>query len=245
MSPILLKGESFTAPPGMKAIAVDERWHSCRAHGGFAYLDASCLVYGTAGAIPAPLRDGWGDARGPWCGSSGSGSSSGGGGRRFTCPPIRPGGPALELLGIVDFCRSHGGRVGAAGAVQHSGDILDGNDGGQHTISVNLAKLGPQVQALVLTMSAWAGAQLSDIDQPYIAVRDPATGTELCQYFLEDLSPQQRSGNSAVVMCCIYRSQRAAGQWEVAAVGQVGKGDASGYVPLLETIQRLPPFTKG
>ena len=77
------------------------------------------------------------------------------------------------------------------------------------------------------------------------SVKDPATDTELCQYFLEDLSPQQRSQHSAVVMCCIYRSPTAKGQWQVAAVGKVGAGDASNYRPLLEAVQGLPPICSG
>ncbi|GAB4817332.1 hypothetical protein N2152v2_004378 [Parachlorella kessleri] len=238
VSAILLKGQSYTAPPGMKAIAVDERWHSARPN-HFVFLDASCLIYGSMAAVPPPLR-----------GAAGGSSSwhdycaARSGGKSFTCPPIQPGGKSLELLGIVDYCSSHGARVGRAGTVAHSGDMVVG-DNGQHTITVTLPQLGPAVQALWLTMSAWRGARLSDIDQPYICIKDPATDTELCQYFLEDLSPRQRSQHSAVVMCCIYRSPAAKGQWQVAAVGEVGGGDASNYQPLLEVVQGLPPICSG
>lgn len=42
------------------------------------------------------------------------------------------------------------------------------SDSGQHTITISLRSLPPRVEALYLTMSAWAGKMLTDIDQPYI-----------------------------------------------------------------------------
>lgn len=94
-------------------------------------------------------------------------------------------------------------------------------------------------------MSAWAGARLTDVEHPYISVQDPASGAELCQYYLEDVAPQQRAAHSAVVMCCIHRSVRGRGQWEVAAVGALCQGEAGDYAPLLRAIQRLPPGATG
>ncbi len=49
MSRILLKGQRYTAPPGMKTVDIEERW-GWRG-GDTKYLDASCLLYGNQGEL--------------------------------------------------------------------------------------------------------------------------------------------------------------------------------------------------
>ncbi len=57
------------------------------------------------------------------------------------------------------------------GAVQHSGDVLDYEQrSGLHTISIDLGKLGDHVAEMWITMSSFAGAKLSDIEQPFVQV---------------------------------------------------------------------------
>lgn len=57
------------------------------------------------------------------------------------------------------------------GAVQHSGDVLDHERrSGLHTISIDLSKLGDHVAEMWITMSSFAGAKLSDIEQPFVQV---------------------------------------------------------------------------
>lgn len=64
--------------------------------------------------------------------------------------------------------------------MQHSGDIMDhANKSGLHTISITLAKLGPQVEEMWITMSSFAGAKLSDIEQPFVQVGGIAPGLSL------------------------------------------------------------------
>ncbi|GAB4817481.1 hypothetical protein N2152v2_004527 [Parachlorella kessleri] len=232
----LLKRQCYSAPPDMTDVAIDERWRSAQP-GNFPFLDASCLIYGTWAAVPKRLRGagGAGPAGVDWARAQ---SSRGG---PYTCPPVLHGGTPLALLEVVDFGRRHGLRVGSPGAVVHSGDQILG-DSGQHTLTIKLPQLGDAVEALWLTMSAWAGAHLDHIAQPHVCVKDAASDTELCRYFLEDLPPQQRSQHSAVVMCCIHRSPTARRQWQVAAVGELAGGDVSDYRPLLEAVQALPPL---
>ncbi|EFN51646.1 hypothetical protein CHLNCDRAFT_54899 [Chlorella variabilis] len=76
-----------------------------------------------------------------------------------------PQGATLELLEAIDYSNTR--STNGAGAVRHSGDMVH-SDSGQHTITISLRSLPPRVEALYLTMSAWAGKMLTDIDQPYI-----------------------------------------------------------------------------
>jgi len=50
VSKILLKGESYTAPPGLKVIEMEERWR-WRPEAGTRYLDASCLLFDSKGQL--------------------------------------------------------------------------------------------------------------------------------------------------------------------------------------------------
>lgn len=150
-------------------------------------------------------------------------------GRRRGAAPTAP----LERLDVVDYSntRSHDCK----GSVTHSGDVIDG-DSGQHTMRINLGTLPDTVEALFLTMSTFAGAKLKDIEQPFICVRDPASGVELCGFQLDDVPSAQRATHSSVVMLKVSRGV-IQGRWEIQAVGQVGHGDASNYVPLQSWIQ--------
>ncbi|KAL4434269.1 hypothetical protein ABPG75_000710 [Micractinium tetrahymenae] len=145
-------------------------------------------------------------------------------GRRRGAPPM----PPLERLDVVDYChtRSRDGR----GAVEHSGDLIEG-DAGQHTLRICLRTLPAGVECLFLVMSTFAGAMLNEVEQPYICVRDPASGVELCQFHLDDVPAAQRAANSAVVMLKVFRGG-VAGRWEIQAIGHVGAGAASNYGPI-------------
>ncbi|KAL4860149.1 Ubiquitin-conjugating enzyme E2 B [Chlorella vulgaris] len=144
--------------------------------------------------------------------------------------------PPLKLLGYVDYSTQRSKFKDQSGvpAVQHSGDIIDGSCG-QHTLSINLKALPLRVRALYLTLSAWMTAQLDDIDQPFVSVRDPASGQELCTFQLDDVPEAQRRKHTSVVMLKIFRGA-APGQWEIEAVGQLGQGCAGFYGPMDEWI---------
>lgn len=57
---------------------------------------------------------------------------------------------------------------------------------------------------------------------PYASVRDPASGTELCSFRLEDVPASQRLVHTSAVMLHIFRG---------ATAGQVGFGKAGGSMP--------------
>ena len=91
---------------------------------------------------------------------------------------------------------------------------------------------------MVVVMSAWQHAHLQDCRQPFVTVRDPATGTSLCEYRVEAWSRAELAGKKAVVMCRIYRASRT-NSWQVQAVGQLlHDGDASHYGPILSWLGR-------
>ena len=91
---------------------------------------------------------------------------------------------------------------------------------------------------MVIVMSAYSGAQLQDCRQPFVSIRDPASGTSLCEYHLESRPRAEMAGKKAVVMCRICRASRS-NSWQVHAVGQVlQEGYARRYEPILAWITR-------
>lgn len=87
---------------------------------------------------------------------------------------------------------------------------------------------------MFITMSSWQGARLSQIRQPFVSVKDPVTGMDLCKYYLEDQARAVLEASTSVVMCRIYRG--AAGRWSVEAIGRLGLGCADNYGPIHEYI---------
>lgn len=49
------------------------------------------------------------------------------------------------------------------------------NQAGRHGITVRLRELATQVHELIITMSAYAGATLADIVQPYVKIVDSSS----------------------------------------------------------------------
>ncbi|KAK9867221.1 hypothetical protein WJX84_008701, partial [Apatococcus fuscideae] len=79
-----------------------------------------------------------------------------------------------------DDLRSRGTKM--AGAVSHSGDQMDDvAQQGTHEINIKLDDLGAHVTQLVIVVSAYAGAMLSRIQQPFVSIQDPATKAILCK----------------------------------------------------------------
>merc|ERR1712137_91391 len=84
------------------------------------------------------------------------------------------------------------------GAVSHSGDVMSEN-GGTHTIHLDLESMDPAITSCIFVLSAFAGAKLADILSPSISFIDRDTGGNLCAYDLEadDKIPHLTS----VIMC--------------------------------------------
>lgn len=135
---------------------------------------------------------------------------------------------------MVDYCRTQW-----ESAVEHSGDILERrNRRGLHRISIDLSQMPQDVTELFITLSSFAGALLSDIQQPYVYVVDDETGMDLCEYQLEDQSQQQREAHTSVIMMKVYRQP--GDKWAVQAIGEMAGGSASDYDALETAIEALP-----
>lgn len=106
----------------------------------------------------------------------------------------------------------------------------------EKSFNLNALCTGAHVMEMVVVVSAWSGARLQDCRQPFVSIRDPASGASLCEYHLESRPRAELADKTAVVMCRIHRASRT-NAWEVQAVGQVlASGYASNYGPILQWI---------
>ena len=152
-------------------------------------------------------------------------------------------GPNRQFIEVVDYqSKRNTARSGADGAVRHSGDMLRSVlCEGTHTISVDLDRLEPGVSELFISLSAWAGARLGEIQCPRVALTNGDTRAPLCEYRLEGVPKDALDTYSSVVMCRVFRGAAgpggAPGGWQVEAIGQLGHGHADAYDPLLHCIR--------
>jgi stress response protein SCP2 len=108
-------------------------------------------------------------------------------------------------------------QKGAGGAVRHSGDDLVGGGGGDdEQIFVDLNGIPPNVIALVFTVNSFSGQKFSDLRGAWCRLLDDVTGEELVRF---DLSGTK--AHTGVVMCTL---RRAAGGWEMTAIGEFHDG---------------------
>ncbi|MCW2656685.1 MAG: stress protein [Jatrophihabitans sp.] len=104
------------------------------------------------------------------------------------------------------------------GAVQHSGDNLTGEGGGDdEQVKVNLASLPPEAARIVFPVSIYegdtAGQTFGQVRNAFIRVFNQADDAELARY---DLS-EDASTETAMVFGELYRN---GDEWKFRAVGQ-------------------------
>jgi stress response protein SCP2 len=129
----------------------------------------------------------------------------------------------------------------ADGAVQHSGDVMQDN-GGSHTMHLNLEALDPAVTSCVFVISAWAEATLSDIVSSSISFSDADAGEQAAPLCIYDLDAHDKiSYLKSVIMCRLYRAKvgRDDEQWHVQAIGDAHKGAADNYGPIYAAVEKL------
>lgn len=129
------------------------------------------------------------------------------------------------------------GRPIKRGVLSHSGDQLDdAKQSGFHQIHVQLDGLPSNVQYLYITVSAWDGAKLRDIQQPSVRLLESGAG-ELCRYDVEGADGNKTS----ILMCVLHRrperSTSQVSRWALEAIGEVGFGAADNYGPILEMVE--------
>merc|ERR1719265_917780 len=129
------------------------------------------------------------------------------------------------------------GRVIKPGVLSHSGDQLDdAKQSGFHQIHVQLDGLPSNVQYLYITVSAWDGAKLREIQQPFVRLLETG-GDELCRYNVDGADGNKTS----ILMCVLHRrperSTSQVSRWALEAIGEVGFGAADNYGPIHEMVE--------
>jgi stress response protein SCP2 len=133
-------------------------------------------------------------------------------------------GPNRSFLEMVAWNNQRSSSTAVAGAVKHSGDIMEfDKQAGKNLATVRLSQLGEQVSEAFVTLSAWSNAMLSDIIQPYVQLIEPSSKTELCQVHLDGAELATKRSHKCVIMARIFRE--ANGGWGVQGVGVFCQGN--------------------
>lgn len=136
-----------------------------------------------------------------------------------------------DLIGTVDYSHRSWGKTPTGFCVQHSGDVVEGNNG-THTIDIDVRNLPHNVGALYFTVTGWTTC-LSSISQPSCHLHDVDSDVELCSYMYEGLDTGDMT---AAIMCKLHRPSPE-GRWKLTTLGHLGYGRASDYTPILEDIE--------
>jgi stress response protein SCP2 len=100
------------------------------------------------------------------------------------------------------------------GAIQHSGDNLTGEGGGDdEVITVHLGGLPPDVTGLVFTVNSFSGQKFTDVAKAYCRLLDGQTGEELVRFDLTHSEPR-----TGVLMAKFIK--QFSGEWEMTALGE-------------------------
>ncbi|MEU6572810.1 TerD family protein [Streptomyces sp. NPDC046805] len=103
------------------------------------------------------------------------------------------------------------------GAIQHSGDNLTGEGGGDdEVITVDLGRLPQEVTGLVFTVNSFSGQKFTEVAKAYCRLLDAASGEELVRFDLTNAEPQ-----TGVMMAKLIR--QFSGEWEMTALGDFVK----------------------
>lgn len=216
VSQILLKGETYSAPPNISKIQMLEKW---RFDGNVVFLDASCLVYDFSDQHIGTVD---------YCHKSWRGSTA----------------KDLKITRVGSY--TYSSHPLPPISIQHSGDVIDHENGiGQHTIDIDLKKLPSTVQSLFFTVSAW-NTTLKNISQPSAHLFDTQqlqqgkngeiSATELCSYQLQD-HDRLSNTKTAVIMCRLFRPTLRS-RWELVSIGNIGNGRADDYDSILKDIAK-------
>ncbi|MER8970169.1 TerD family protein [Mesorhizobium sp. M0808] len=103
------------------------------------------------------------------------------------------------------------------GSILHSGDNLTGEgDGDDEVIRVDLNKLTPAAQHLVVTVNSFRGQTFEEVDNAFCRLVDESSDAELFRYELNE-----KGRHTGVIMALISRQ---GGAWSAKAIGEPGRG---------------------
>ncbi len=103
------------------------------------------------------------------------------------------------------------------GSIRHSGDNLTGEgDGDDETIAIDLTRLSPAAETLVLTVTSFRGQTFDKVANAFGRVIDMTTGRELARY---DIS--ESGAYTGLILASLKRSN---GDWVYKAIGERAAG---------------------
>ncbi|WP_170837734.1 TerD family protein [Streptomyces sp. TP-A0874] len=119
-------------------------------------------------------------------------------------------GPDRQMVAVCYF-----GELSILnGVIQHSGDNLTGEGGGDdETITVHLANIPPQVTGLVFTVNSYSGQRFTEVAKAYCRLLDAGSNQEMVRFDLTHAEPR-----TGVMMCKLIR--QFSGEWEMTAIGE-------------------------
>jgi stress response protein SCP2 len=153
------------------------------------------------------------------------------------------GGPSIDLDASAIVVGSNGKKIDAVwfmsksafrGALAHSGDNLTGHgEGDDETITVDLAALPADAQAIVFVVNSFQGQRFTEVARAYCRLLDLETGSELVRFDLTDSEPR-----TGVVMSVL---RRAGAAWTMTAIGEFrdGKTARAMYGPAEDVVRGL------
>lgn len=105
----------------------------------------------------------------------------------------------------------------AAGTIRHSGDNLTGEgDGDDESIAIELGRLDPRVEHIVLTVNSFRGQTFDKVANAFGRVVDKKSGRELARFDISDSGP-----HTGLILA---RLSRAGGAWDFKAIGTRTEG---------------------
>lgn len=103
------------------------------------------------------------------------------------------------------------------GNIVHSGDNRTGDgDGDDETISVDLSRLSPNVDALVCVVNSFSGQSFDQVANAYTRLVDLETGREIARFALTE-----QGSHTGLIMAVIKRQ---GADWEMKAIGERAAG---------------------
>jgi tellurium resistance protein TerZ len=122
----------------------------------------------------------------------------------------------LRPLDLVFFKQ----LVSKDGAVRHSGDEREGDEGGDdEKINLSLPNVHPKVHYIGFVITSYSGQELDDVSKAKCHLFDPKTRVEIAQYSMSKNAALDKK--TALVMGCLYRD---GSDWNLRIISEPAQG---------------------
>lgn len=103
------------------------------------------------------------------------------------------------------------------GSIRHSGDNLTGEgDGDDESIAIDLERLSPSIETLVLTVTSFRGQTFDKVANAFGRIVDLGSNRELARYDISDTG-----GHTGLILASLKRT---GGEWVFKALGERATG---------------------